>query len=172
MLIAPLAVMIMMITYTAFTQKLKNWIYLLPIGVITVITIGCAISIKFVGYYVFPSWFGYIVNQVYNLMAWHIQSTTAEELPLLITLGTVSPEVPMAYFSVAFYFTFIGLGMIIYKWIKHNNMNMFILLVWTILLLIPTLAMRRFSYYFAINVVIITAMVMWEFARYYYARIK
>jgi dolichyl-diphosphooligosaccharide--protein glycosyltransferase len=172
MLIAPLAVMIMMITYTAFAQKLKNWVYLLPIGIVITTILACALSIKSVGYYVYPNWFNYIVNQIYNLVVWHIQSTTAEELPLLVTLGTVSPEVPMAYFSVAFYFTFIGLGMLIYKWIKHNDMSMFMLLVWTVLLLIPTLAMRRFSYYFAVNVVIITAIVMWEFARYYYARIK
>jgi dolichyl-diphosphooligosaccharide--protein glycosyltransferase len=172
MLIAPLIIMILLIGYTAFTPKLKNWVYLLPLGVVITVLVGFVASVKFVGYYTYPTWFYYMVNQAYNLVAWHVQSTTAEELPLLITLGTVSPEVPLAYFSVAFYLTFIGIGMIIYKWLKHNNMNMFMLLVWTVILLIPTLAMRRFSYYFAINVVILSAIVIWELCKFNYERAK
>jgi dolichyl-diphosphooligosaccharide--protein glycosyltransferase len=172
MMVAPLAVMILIIAYTVFTKTLKNWVYLLPVITSAVIVFGCMLSIKFVGYYVYPQWFSYLANQVYNLVIWHTQSTTAEELPLLITLGAVSPEVPLAYFSVAFYLTFIGVGMIIYKWIRHNDMNMFLLLIWTILLLIPTLAMRRFSYYFAINVVIMTAIVVWEMCRFNYKAVK
>jgi dolichyl-diphosphooligosaccharide--protein glycosyltransferase len=172
MLIAPLAIMILIIAYTVFTRNLKNWVYLLPLGVVAVAVIGAVASIKFVGYYVYPQWFNYIVNQIYGLVVWHVQSTTAEELPLLITLGSVSPEVPMAYFSVAFYLTFIGIGMLIYKWIKHNDISVFMLLIWTILLLVPTLAMRRFSYYFAINVIIISAIVIWDMAKFNLRRTK
>jgi dolichyl-diphosphooligosaccharide--protein glycosyltransferase len=166
MLLVPIAIMILLISYTAFTRKLKNWQYLLPIGLIALVIIGCVISLKFVGYFFYPDWFNYIVRNIYNLVAWHTQSTTAEELPLLVTLGTVSPEVPLAYFSVAFYLTFIGIGMILYKWYKHNDMNIFLLLVWTVLLLIPTLAMRRFSYYFAVNVIILSTIVIWELCKF------
>ncbi len=171
-LITPLGLIIMMITYTYLTKAFKNWVYLLPIGIAVITLLGCVLSIKFVGYYVYPQWFNYIANQMYSLIIWHTQSTTAEELPLLITLGAVSPEVPLAYFSIAFYLTFIGLGMIIYKWAKHNDMNMFMLIVWTILLLVPTLAMRRFSYYFAINVIILSAIVIWELCKFNYKAVK
>ncbi len=165
-LIAPLGIMLLMLIYTYITKTFSNWAYLLPIGVVALIMIGCVISLKFVGYFFYPEWFNYIVRNIYNLVVWHTQSTTAEELPLLVTLGTVSPEVPLAYFSVAFYLTFIGIGMILYKWQKHNKMNIFLLLVWTILLLIPTLAMRRFSYYFAMNVIILSVIVIWDLIKF------
>jgi asparagine N-glycosylation enzyme membrane subunit Stt3 len=171
-LVASLTGMIMMITYTIFTQRLKNWVYLLPIGGLLLIFSTLAVSIVFVGDHFYPPWFNYIVAQIHGLVFWHLQSTTAEELPLLITLGAVTPEVPLAYFSVAFYLTFIGIGMLIYKWIKYNDVNVFLLLVWTLVMLLPTLAMRRFAYYFAINVITLSAIVVWELCKFNYERVK
>lgn len=172
MLIVPLSIMILMIVYTIATQNLKNLTYLIPIGIAVAVIMGCVISLKWVGYFFYPDWFNYIVRNIYNLVVWHTQSTTAEELPLLITLGSVSPEVPMAYFSVCFYLAFIGIGMLAYRWIKQNDINVFLLLSWSVLMLIPTLAMRRFSYYFAINVIILSAIVIWDLAKFNLGKMK
>jgi asparagine N-glycosylation enzyme membrane subunit Stt3 len=170
MLFVPLVGMILMILYTFALQRVKNWVYLLPLGIVVIIGVVLVTSIKFVGYTFYPVWFTDAARQVYNLVAWHTQSVTSEELPLLITLGSVSTEIPWVYFALPWYLTFIGIGMMVYYWLKRNDMNLFILLVWTLVILLPTLAMRRFSYYFAFNVIIVGAWAIWIFLRYLWVR--
>jgi dolichyl-diphosphooligosaccharide--protein glycosyltransferase len=161
MLFTPLLGIVIILIYTFITKRAKNWIYLLPLGIIALGIVGLVVSLKFVGYYFYPTWLNGIINQVYNLVAWHTQSTTAEELPLLITLGTVSTEIPWIYFGLPWYLTFVGIGVLAYQAFKRNDMNLFFLLLWTVCMLIPELAMRRFAYYFAVNVIIVSAWVVY-----------
>jgi len=170
MLFVPILGLAIIFMYTVFTQKLKLWIYLSPLIIISLALIGAIISLKFVGYNFYPQWFNGAINQVYNLVAWHTQSTTSEELPLLVTLGTVSIDIPWIYFGLPWYLTFVGIGMLTYQWLKKNSMNIFFLLLWTLFMLLPELAMRRFAYYFAINVIIVSAWAIWMLLKYFWGK--
>jgi len=165
-LFAPLVLIIAVLIYTFATQKFNKWVYLTPIVIGVVGILGIAISIKFVGYSFYPQWFESSVLQALNLISWHYQTTTSEELPLLITLGNVTTEIPWVYFSLSWYLTFVGIGLLIYYWIKKNDLNIFFLLSWTLFILLPTLAMRRFAYYFAINAIIISTWSIWLLFKY------
>jgi asparagine N-glycosylation enzyme membrane subunit Stt3 len=163
-LFAPLALVVVFLIYTGLTSKIKNSIYLIPIGIIATVGTGLLI-VQWVGYTGFPEWLSSTLSQVINLVMWHTDTTTAEELPILITLGTVTPEVPWVYFSVSWYLVFIGVGMMLYQW-RKSDLNISFLLVWTILMIIPTLAMRRFAYYSAINIIIVSGYAIWLIIRY------
>jgi asparagine N-glycosylation enzyme membrane subunit Stt3 len=161
MLFAPILLVIGIIFYTIAMQKFRNRVYLIPLGVLTVIGVGSIASISFVGLTFYPQWLTDALRQVWNLVGWHTQSVTAEELPLFITLGSISPEVPWVYFAMSWYITFIGIGLMIYKLRKGEDVNIGFILVWSLAMLLPTLAMRRFAYYFAFNVIILTAWTLW-----------
>jgi dolichyl-phosphooligosaccharide-protein glycotransferase len=164
-LFAPLSVLVALLIYTIATQKLRNWLYLAPILSLAGLGLGLVVLMRLTGYDAFPQWFISTVQQGLNLILWHIDSTTAEELPILITLGTVTPEVPWAYFAMPWYIVFVGIGMMIYQW-RKGDINIAFLLILTVLLLIPTLAMRRFAYYSAIPITIVTAWAIWMIYMY------
>ena len=159
-----LELLVVFLIYTGLTSKVRNWVYLAPIGILTFVGV-VLLTIMGVGYTGFPQWLSDALSQVDSLILWRVNSTTAEELPILITLGSVTPEIPWVYFGLSWYLTFIGIGMMAYHW-RKSDLNVPFLLVWTLIMIIPTLAMRRFAYYSAINIVIVSGWVVWVIVKY------
>jgi dolichyl-diphosphooligosaccharide--protein glycosyltransferase len=164
-LVAPLVGVVAFLIYTGLTQKARNWVYFIPLLVLGAIGIGLVVSFPFVSPSFYPYSLANVIQQALNLVLWHVSSTTAEELPILITLGTVTPNIPWAYFSFTWYIAFAGIGILAYQW-RKTDINISFLLVWTILMIVPTLAMRRFAYYSAINIIIVTAWTLWVIVKF------
>jgi dolichyl-diphosphooligosaccharide--protein glycosyltransferase len=58
-------------------------------------------------------------------------------------------------------FSIISLGFIITSLIKKNQPDKLLFLIWSLVVLIVTLSMRRFAYYFSVNVALLTGYLAW-----------
>ncbi|MFC2071985.1 oligosaccharyl transferase, archaeosortase A system-associated [Chloroflexota bacterium] len=86
------------------------------------------------------------------------QLTTIEMQPFLFPQGTFTTAIAWGNFTTGFFLSFISLFIIlIYFVLKQGNAEKSLLLVWSLVILAATLGQRRFAYYFAVNVAILTS---------------
>lgn len=79
-----------------------------------------------------------------------------EVLPLLYDQGQLTLTPLWDMFNVNAAVAFIGLAMLAYTAIRHGSLTATLLVVWTLFMAIATLYQRRFAYYLAINVAILS----------------
>ncbi len=82
--------------------------------------------------------------------------TTMEMRPLLFPAGKFSFAIAWGNFTTGFFLSFISLGILIYLIIKRDNTEKSLLVVWSLIILVATLGQRRFGYYLAVNVALLT----------------
>ena len=87
--------------------------------------------------------------------------TTLEVQPLLFPGGEFSLAVAWGNFTTGFFLSFISLGILIYFVIRQAESNRILFLVWSLVILAATLSMRRFAYYYAVNVALLTGYFSW-----------
>ncbi|MFC2067687.1 oligosaccharyl transferase, archaeosortase A system-associated [Chloroflexota bacterium] len=88
---------------------------------------------------------------------------TIEEIqPLLLTNGNFSLSVAWSYFTTSFFLSFIAICILIYHIIKHGKADKTLLVIWSLAMLAATLGQRRFSYYLAVNLAILTSYLSWQ----------
>lgn len=98
-----------------------------------------------------------------GLVGWSFRVASAEEIPLLLmgqASGSGNPldlRTVWGYFGILFFFALVGSGMLLYRVLKYKQLSETLLLVWFVVMLLLTLAMRRWGYYFAVNVAILSA---------------
>jgi len=90
------------------------------------------------------------------------QLATIEAQPLLFPNGNFSLSVAWGNFTTGFFFSFISLGILVYLVVKRGNAEKSLLLVWSLVILLATLGQRRFAYYFAVNVALLTGYLSWR----------
>jgi len=88
--------------------------------------------------------------------------TTIEAQPFLFPQGTFSLAVAWGNFSTSFFLSFIALGILIYLVIKQGSAEKSLLVVWSLIILAATLGQRRFAYYLAINITLLTGYLSWQ----------
>ena len=88
--------------------------------------------------------------------------TILETTPLLAPFGSFTFSMAWAYFTTSFFLSFVALAMLIRGAIKEKNANKILFLVWSIMMLIAVLVQRRFSYYYAVNVALLTGYFCWK----------
>jgi dolichyl-diphosphooligosaccharide--protein glycosyltransferase len=92
-----------------------------------------------------------------NIFSWHIARETVLEMQsILFQGGSFSLSVAWANFTTGFFLSFISLGILIYLVIKRGSAEKNLFIVWSLVLLAATLGQRRFAYYFAVNVALLT----------------
>jgi dolichyl-diphosphooligosaccharide--protein glycosyltransferase len=79
------------------------------------------------------------------------QATVAEAMPLNI-------ETAIQYFGMNYYISFLGLVILVWRGLVKRSAEHTLIAVWSIFILAITLAQVRFSYYYAINVAVMTAV--------------
>jgi len=82
--------------------------------------------------------------------------TTIEVQPLLFPFGNFSLSVAWGNFTTSLFLSLISLGILIYLVIKQGSAEKSLLIVWSLIILAATLGQRRFAYYFAVNVAVLT----------------
>ncbi len=85
-----------------------------------------------------------------------VARTTIEMQPLLFPHGNFSLSVAWANFTTGFFLSLISLGILIYLVIKQGSAEKSLLVVWSLIILAAILGQRRFGYYFAVNVSLLT----------------
>ena len=91
-------------------------------------------------------------------------ATTLEMQPIFFPGGKGTTAVVWGNFATGFYFGIISLGVLLYLAVKKQGSaerNLF--LVCCIIILLATLGQRRFAYYFAVNVAVLTGYFSWQF---------
>jgi dolichyl-diphosphooligosaccharide--protein glycosyltransferase len=88
--------------------------------------------------------------------------TITEVSSLLFSKGNFTLTIAWGYFTTSFFLSLIALGILIYVVIKHNNAEKTLLVVWSLMILAATLGQRRFAYYLAINVALLTGYLSWR----------
>ncbi len=87
--------------------------------------------------------------------------TVLEMQPLLFLGGSFSWVIAWGNFTTSLVLSMISLGILIYLVIKRGETEKTLFLVWSLIILAATLAMRRFAYYFIINVALLTGYLSW-----------
>ncbi len=91
-------------------------------------------------------------------------ATVGEAAPLLTYQGEVSWSSMLANFPAfgnivllsSFFLAIIGMALILMRYIRSQRPADLLLLTWSILLLVMTLAQNRFAYYYGVNVALLT----------------
>ncbi len=93
--------------------------------------------------------------------------TILEVRSILFPQGEFSLSVIWGNFTTGFFLSLISLAMLIYAVVKRGEADKLALVVWSVVILVATLGQRRFAYYLAVNVALLTAYICWlglEFA--------
>jgi dolichyl-diphosphooligosaccharide--protein glycosyltransferase len=89
--------------------------------------------------------------------------TIIEAQPLLSTLGNFTWDAAWDNFTTGFYIAFVSLGLLVYAMVKEKSADERIfLIVWSIIMLSFTLGQRRFAYYYAVNVALLSGYFSWK----------
>jgi len=87
--------------------------------------------------------------------------TTIEIQPILFPGGVFSMAVVWGNFTTGWFLSLIGLGILIYLIARHGDAVKNLIVVWSLVMLAATLGQRRFAYYFAVNVALLTGYLSW-----------
>ena len=102
-----------------------------------------------------------MLGSIANIFVWHTGTTVMEEQPLLIQQENFTFAVAVGNYMLTFFFSLIAIGVLIYQVIKRGQPDKTLLLVWSVVILLSALSMRRFAYYFAVNVALLTGYLCW-----------
>lgn len=111
-----------------------------------------------------------MIENVALLLSW--QSTTVtEEMPLIINFGVVDMTLMLQNYAVLFLIGLTGIGILTYDYYRTKDIGRLLLLVWTVSMVILTLAQRRWTYYSEINIAILTIYAGYFFVKHFNVRI-
>jgi len=102
-----------------------------------------------------------MIANLLNIFSWPTGTTVMEMQPLLIQQGNFTFMVAVGNYMLAFFFSLVAIGILFYQAIKRGQPDKVMLLVWSVITLLAALAMRRFAYYYAVNVALLTGYLCW-----------
>jgi len=96
-----------------------------------------------------------------SIFTWPIGTTVLEMQPLLFPGGNFSLAVAWGNFTTSFFLCFISIGILVYFIIKRGETDKTLFIIWSLVMLAATLSMRRFAYYFVVNVALLAGYLSW-----------
>ena len=115
-------------------------------------------------YFFVNSYFTMLTSYLAPLIGWRYESRTAEEVPAMLQGDQFTLNVLWGNFTASLYLCLIGVGVLIKRIRTAAKFTVFdysFLIVGTIIMLLSTLAMRRFAYYFVIFVSILSGFIIY-----------
>ncbi|MBM3150402.1 MAG: hypothetical protein FJZ88_10330, partial [Chloroflexi bacterium] len=113
-----------------------------------------------------PSIFQSMVGSL-GIFRWPMGTTVHEMQPILYPGGNFSWLIVWLNFNTSFFLSFICMGILIYQIVKRGEAGKTLLFVWSFVMLLAMLSMRRFAYYYVVNAALLTGYLAWlvlEFA--------
>lgn len=135
-------------------RKMRPSVYPLLIGGLGVLSLIALYAVS-------PNMLQAMNTALINMFKWPMETTVMEMQPLLIQQGNFTFGVAVGNYMLAFFFSLIAIGILIYQVIKHGQPDKTLLLVWSVIILLSALSMRRFAYYYAVNVALLTGYLCW-----------
>jgi oligosaccharyl transferase (archaeosortase A-associated) len=111
--------------------------------------------------------FNYMLSSFASLIPTGARQTIQEAEGILFPNGEFSFMVVWLNYTTGSLLGLIALGILIYFVIKNGEDDKTLFVIWCLGILVITLSMRRFSYYFAVNVAILTAYFSWIALRFF-----
>ena len=140
-----------------------------------VVLVVVGVAAVFVYHVVAPAMFNMAVTQFRSVFApgGPTAATTIEMAPFLSPSGSFSTLVAWNNFTTSFFlikswpipgFAFISFGILIYLFIRQRGRqeHWLFLFVWTLVILVATLAQRRFAYYLVVNIALLSGYISWQ----------
>jgi dolichyl-diphosphooligosaccharide--protein glycosyltransferase len=144
--------------------------------------VGSAAVVIVILYLISPSFFHSVFGR-FDIFTWSGSRTILEMQPILYPRGELTTQLAWGNFNTNFFLippwpklpslfhwipglSLISLGILTYLVIKQGNAEKSVLVVWSLVILFATLGQRRFAYYFAINVALLTGYLSWQFLRF------
>jgi dolichyl-diphosphooligosaccharide--protein glycosyltransferase len=90
----------------------------------------------------------------------------SENLPILFPAGQFSLYVLWVNYTTAFYLSLIGIVILTFYAVKDSKPAVIFLLVWSVIMLLLTLMMRRFALFYTVNVALLSAYCCLKFLEY------
>jgi len=102
-----------------------------------------------------------IFSTITGIFTWRTGSFTAEMQPMLVEGGSFTFGLFWGNYTLCSVLALIALGIIIYQAARKGTPDKMLLAVWTLFILLATLAMRRFAYYLAVNIALLSSYACW-----------
>jgi len=139
-------------------RRIKRAYYPLALAVLGLAGLG-------VFYAIDPSLLGSMLGQFWIFNPSEALGTVSEVRSLLSIDGILTL---VNYFTTGIFMALIALGLIIYAVIKEERADRTFLIVWSLIMLVAMLTQRRFAYYFAVNVAILSGYLSWRLLEWSY----
>ena len=140
-------------------RELKRPLFIVAVGTLSLI-------ILFLIFLITPNLFIAMLDQLYRVFAWRPETTIMEMQPLLLNRGNFTISVALGNYTSGLLLGLAGLVLVIWQAVKKPESQKLMLIVWSIVILLATLAMRRFAYYFAVNIALLSACFAWWIMRF------
>jgi oligosaccharyl transferase (archaeosortase A-associated) len=124
--------------------------------------VGFGLASLAILYIIDPSLLRTIIGWPRFLITWPTETTILEMQPLLLPVGDFTLQLAWGNFTTGFFISLISLGILIYLVVKRGETDKTLLVIWSLVILAATLAMRRFAYYFVVNVALLTGYLSWQ----------
>ena len=137
-------------------QRLKLRTYFYPVFVIVLGAAGL-LALRIIS----PQLLGSATGTLAGFFTWHPEWTIGETQPLLINQGAFTPALLWGNFTSASVLATIALAIVLYRALRKSEPGLMLLAVWSVIILLSALAMRRFAYYLAIDAAILAGYTGW-----------
>jgi asparagine N-glycosylation enzyme membrane subunit Stt3 len=142
-------------------SKIKPYLYVVALFAVIVVAGG-------VLYMIFPMYVKYAFLELVALLggvgssATSLGRTISEAQPLFMPYGTFTWSLVWGGYAVVFFAGFIGMMVLTFKLRKNGQENL-LMLAWFLCMFAVTAMQRRFGYYFAVNLCLLTGFLVWWF---------
>ncbi len=150
-IIIPIALAVL--SHFMASRSVKPFIYLAAI-------LGFGLASLAIFYVIDPFLLRTMVGSL-GIFTWPVGTTVLEMQPLLFPGSNFSWSVAWGNFNTSFFLSFIALGILVYSVIKRGETDKTLFVIWSLVILAATLSMRRFAYYFVVNVALLTGYLSW-----------
>ena len=139
-----------------FMRRLKLKVYYFPAVLIALGTV-CLLALRVIS----PRLLSSAAGTIASFFSWNPGITIGEMQPLLVQQGSFTFDLAWGNYTAASLMALAALAFISYRAFKRGEPEIVLLAVWSIITLLAALAMRRFAYYFAINVALLAGYTGW-----------
>jgi dolichyl-diphosphooligosaccharide--protein glycosyltransferase len=135
-------------------RKIRTLFYIASLAALAVLgTLGL--------YLIAPQLLSTMLDSLSKVFIWYPNTTIMEMQPLLLEQGQFTLLNIFSNYFMALPIGLAGLGLLLYRVFKKATPLTVLMIVWTILVLLSALSMRRFAYYFAVNVALLAGYFSW-----------
>jgi dolichyl-diphosphooligosaccharide--protein glycosyltransferase len=151
------------IVSTIFLAGLAEWMAKRKIRTLFyIISLAALAFLGTLGLYILnPQLLSTILHALSNVFVWVPDTTIMEMQPLLLQQGQFTFLNIFSNYTTALLIGLAGLGLLLYQVFKKATLLRLLMIIWTILVLLSALAMRRFAYYFAVDVALLAGYFSW-----------